>query len=109
VVAKVPLPGVHHVFRYGEPYCQVIPVPLGTGIKVRDCTNAEKARYQQQDSFIGKHYSALSSHVWTATNGKQFGNIYKILAAEFRKQGAIDWEALRAQFPDTDKNVKVVP
>jgi hypothetical protein len=109
VVAQVPPPGVHHVYRYGEPFCQVVPVPVATTLKVRECTAEERARYQEQDRFIGQHYNALSTHVWKAASGKQFGNIYKVLAAEFRKQGRIDWEALRARFPDTPKNVEARP
>jgi hypothetical protein len=106
VVAKVPPAGAHHVLRYGEPFCQVVPVQMATALKIRECTAEEKAHYQAQDQFIGKNYSALSTHVWKTASGKQFGNIYKVLAAEFRKQGRIDWDALRARLETPNKDAE---
>lgn len=96
VVSRIPPAGVRHVFRYGEPFCQVLPVPLDVGVKLRRMDEAERAEAMANEAFCKDDYHTVSTHSWWSENQHHFGNIYKVLSRRFRRGDRIDWTAARA-------------
>ncbi len=99
VVARVPPAGVTHAFRYGEPFAQVIPVPLDSGdYTLRPMDDDERRAGKEADAFIRGRYRAISTRNWTTGDGFNFGNIYKVLSRRFRRGDAVDWDAVREEY-----------
>jgi hypothetical protein len=61
--------------------------------KLEQMSEEEASQSQRQEALIRDHFMELSTVKRTMPNGKQFGNVYKVLGAEYRKHGKIDWEA----------------
>jgi hypothetical protein len=103
IVCRVPPPGLNHIFNYGDPVAQLIPVPTQGSIRLEEMTREQAQRSAQEEQFIRDQFMALSTVKRTMSSGKQFGNVYRVLGSEFRKQGRIDWESharqLGVQFP----------
>ncbi len=99
VVVKVPPPGKKVMLCPGEPFFQIVPVPLRVKSSSRIATDEEALIAQDREKFINKHFVDASTHQWQTKTGNQFGNIYKVLAAEYKKNGKIDWDALQEKFP----------
>jgi hypothetical protein len=93
LVYRVPPPGLNQIFAYGEPVAQLVPVPMQPSFKLQEMNEQEAAQNERQEALIRDHFLELSTVKRTMPNGKQFGNVYKVLGAEYRKHGKIDWEA----------------
>lgn len=98
VVVQVPPPGKIVTLRAHQPFFQVIPIPKNQKITARSATDEEKRKRNFESEVVAENYSAISTHNWQTKNGKTFGNAYKVLAAEIKKNGTIDWEDLKRQF-----------
>jgi hypothetical protein len=93
IVFRVPPPGLNQIFAYGEPVAQLVPVPMQSSFKLQEMNEQEASQHEREETLIRRHFMDLSTVKRTMPNGKQFGNVYKVLGAEYRKQGKIDWEA----------------
>jgi hypothetical protein len=97
LVLRCPPPGKKIMIRPNEPFFQVIPFKRHR-FSLRSMNESESQESNEQDALITKHYSDISSHNWQTKDGKKFGNIYKVLSAEFKKNGKIDWTAIKEKF-----------
>lgn len=96
VVAAVPPAGIRHVFRYGEPFATVLPIPLDvTRATLSPQSPEEVETWKARDQLIRDGYERLATRHWETTDGKQFSNIYK-LASGFMDRGRRDgWPAIQ--------------
>jgi hypothetical protein len=95
VVSKVPPLGKKYILKPNKPFCQIIPMPIRQKIKTRKATEEEAKELNQNSDFITNNYSNISTHSWTTKSGSSFGNVYKIISNEIRKQGKIDWDEIK--------------
>lgn len=85
VVASIPKPGTEHIFHAGEPFCQIIPVPIGEMV-IRPLTDDETQTWEERDKF----FSRLASE----------GENYESIAGQIRKIG---WKGLAEKYPEASK------
>ncbi len=102
VVSTCPGPGKYVEFRYGEPFCMVYPVRSRVKSNLRPATMEERRQSINLDSLLAGNFDRLSDRYWKTKAGKRFANLYKLLSAEYRKTGKIDWEKVAAKGEEPD-------
>lgn len=85
IVCSMPKPGAEQVFHAGEPFCQIVPVPI-SDITIRPMDAEETAVWDVREKFIGR----LTSD----------GEHYESLAKQIRKIG---WQGLSEKYPEASK------
>ncbi len=79
IIFKAPEPGQTHVFRYGEPYAQIVVVPASAEHQVVAMTEEEAAERELQSLRIAETRHKLGKS-WIAGNGELGGDgIYRHL------------------------------
>lgn len=100
VVSRAPGPGEQHCLRYGDALCQILPVPLRPDYQLRPMTVEERQAQSQAAQVTKLGYHTLATQSWQATNGQRFSNLYKVLAEQQQRAGAIDWAAHLQELTD---------
>lgn len=87
VTFKCPLPGQTHVFRRGQPYCQILAVPEKPLDVLEEMTSDEKADRERLAQTIMKGREKFRSRQWVARNGLRFDDVYKQMRRNFLAGG----------------------
>lgn len=87
IVFKAPLEGQKYVFRYLEPYAQVIFVPKKVNYNCRRMTASEEVERIKQEGILGNCVPNIATHIWKDNNGSIFDNKYKLLSRLAKTSG----------------------
>lgn len=98
-VFQAPPPGAVHVFRPGEPYAQLLLVPVAQTYDVAPMPPDERDDRARQDRQVTMLTYFLSKHVWRSDAGYWFNDKYKQLLRLFRRGGE---DAVRAHLQKID-------
>ena len=93
MVFKVPEPGQRHIFRKGEPYCQVIFI-VKDNFELQSMAPAEASRRRQLEEDVSTSKSLIGKNVWNSGSGVEFNDHYKVLAKAYERDGVAGVEAL---------------
>lgn len=86
-VFRAPPAGTTSVFRHGEPYAQLLLVPVGQAVRVEPMEPEQAAdRGRQEQQVAGLSYF-LSRRLWKSSGGIWFGDKYRQLLRIFRAGG----------------------
>jgi hypothetical protein len=86
-VFRAPSPGGVHVFRPGEPYAQLLLVPVDETYRVEAMEPGESQDRARQDRQVTLHAYFLARRLWTSAAGKLFDDKYKQLLRLFARGG----------------------
>jgi hypothetical protein len=87
-VFRAPPPGAVHVFRPGEPYAQLLLVPVDETVRVEPMEPAEAADRARQDRQVTLFAYFLAGRLWQSDAGTWFDDKYKRLLRIFRRGGS---------------------
>lgn len=87
VVFKAPLEGEKYVFRYGEPYAQILILPKSVDYNYREMTNKEESYRNKIDNVINQCAKKIATKFWKDSNNYDFDNKYKVLSNMAKKIG----------------------
>lgn len=94
VVFKIPAPGQRHVFRKGDPYCQVLCIPADDVCTLTPMTDDERAQRRLLEDEIKIAKSLIGKKVWHSAGGVEFNDHYKVLARAYERDGLAGVEAV---------------
>ena len=94
VVFKIPAPGQRHVFRKGDPYCQVLCIPADDVCTVVPMNDEERAQRRRLEDEIKIAKSLIGKNVWHSAGGVEFNDHYKVLARAYERDGLAGVEAV---------------
>jgi tetratricopeptide (TPR) repeat protein len=97
VVFKVPEPGHRHVFRKGEPYCQVLCIPAEDACELTPMTPAEAEKRKKLEEDIKLSKSLIARQIWHSSGGVEFNDHYKVLERAYKQDGMAGIEKLVAE------------
>ncbi len=83
-----PSSGGYHLFRKGEPYCQVIVVPRRAEYSIEPMSPEEAEARQRLETWMAAGEAHLSEHSWTDHSGQTFNDRYKVLSRIYHTGGA---------------------
>jgi hypothetical protein len=86
-VFRAPPEGTAHVFRPGEPYAQLLVVPVDQTYDVRPMEAQLAADRAKQDRQVTLLAYFLARHLWRSDVGNWFDDKYKQLLRLFRRDG----------------------
>jgi hypothetical protein len=86
-VFRAPPPGGVHVFRYCEPYAQLLLVPVDETYRVEPMEPEVAQDRARQDRQVTLYAYFLAKRLWTSEAGKLFDDKYKRLLRLFRRDG----------------------
>ncbi len=86
-VFRAPSPGGVHVFRHGEPYAQLLLVPVDETYRVEAMEPEVAQDRARQDRQVTLHAYFLAKRLWNSEAGKLFDDKYKQLLRLFRRGG----------------------
>lgn len=86
-VFRAPAPGQAHVFRPGEPYAQLLLVPVDETVRVVPMEPEEEAARARQDRQVTLFAYFLAKRLWRSDAGNWFDDKYKRLLRIFRRGG----------------------
>lgn len=98
-VFAAPPPGTTHVFRPGEPYAQLLLVPVSQTYEVSPMPADVEEDRARQDRQVTMLTYFLSKHVWRSDAGYWFNDKYKQLLRLFRRGGE---DAVRSHLQKMD-------
>lgn len=101
VTFKSPNAGQVHVFEYGSPYCQIIPVVDRTPSATLQMDPAESAERELLAQMIMRNRKVLSERTWVSHDQLQFDDVYKQLRRTYLVGGHA---AVRRQILTADTN-----
>jgi hypothetical protein len=87
-VFRAPPPGGVHVFRPGEPYAQLLLVPVDEAYRVEAMEPELAEDRARQDRQVTLHAYFLAKRLWRSDTGNWFDDKYKRLLRLFRREGA---------------------
>jgi hypothetical protein len=87
VVFKRPAPGQTHIFRYSEPYCQILIVPEDVRHGAFPMSESIQDARAQMGRLIGELAPELSAGIWHSEDGAIFDDKYRRLNAVYRAGG----------------------
>lgn len=93
VVFKSPLEGQKYVFRYGEPYAQILVLPKEVKYDIKKMTPEEENQRALQEKLITDNVKTIATNIWQTDAGETFDNKYKVLS-KMAKEGEITPEML---------------
>lgn len=105
-VFRAPSPGGVHVFRPGEPYAQLLLVPVDEVVCVQpmDAELADdRARQERQVTMLTY---LLAKHLWQSNAGMWFDDKYKQLQRIFRRGGS---DAVRQRLNEVEDQIPRPP
>jgi Flp pilus assembly protein TadD len=86
-VFKIPEPGQRHIFRKGEPYCQVLFIPADDTCEPIPMTGQEVQRRKKLEDDIKLVKSLIAKQVWHSAGGVEFNDHYKVLERAHNQDG----------------------
>jgi hypothetical protein len=86
-VFRAPPPGAVHVFRPGEPYAQLLLVPVDEAYRVEVMEPELAADRARQDRQVTLFAYMLAKRLWVSDRGNWFDDKYKQLLRLFRRGG----------------------
>jgi hypothetical protein len=86
-VFRAPPEGTVHVFRPGEPYAQLLVVPVDQTYEVHPMEPDLAADRASQDRQVTLFAYFLAKHLWRSDTGNWFDDKYKQLLRLFRREG----------------------
>lgn len=107
VVFKSPLEGQTYVFRHGEPYAQVIFVPMEINYNIKKMTTKEQIKRAKQEAVLRNNYKSIATKVWKDVNGEEFDNKYKQLSNLAKKKGIEEIEKLLEEVEKNSNDIKL--
>lgn len=87
IVFKAPPVGCHHIFRYKEPYAQILVLPKKVSYEIYPMDHEENKQRTIMDSLINKSDKGLADNCWVDNLGHHFNDKYKVMARMFAKGG----------------------
>ncbi|MBB4639013.1 hypothetical protein [Longimicrobium terrae] len=99
-VFRAPAPGEAHVFRPGEPYAQLLLVPVGASYSVELMEPEEAEDRNTQARQVNDLTYFLAKRLWQSDTGHWFNDKYKQLLRIFRRGGR---DAVRAHLNMLDR------
>ncbi|MFL5385763.1 MAG: hypothetical protein ACJ8GN_24880 [Longimicrobiaceae bacterium] len=101
-VFRAPPPGGVHVFRPGEPYAQLLLVPVDELYRVEPMEPEQAEDRARQDRQVMLHTWFLAKKIWRSDTGNWFDDKYKRLLRLFRREGA---DAVRRHLQSVEDRV----
>lgn len=105
-VFRAPPPGAAHVFRAGEPYAQLLLVPVDETIRVVALEPEQAADRARQDRQVALFAWLLAGRLWQSDRGNWFDDKYKRLLRLFRRGGT---DAVRERLQAVEDRVSRPP
>lgn len=87
IAFAAPHPGRHHVFRYNEPYAQLLFVPAEVKYDIEPMSVGEAAVRQVREDNIRQHGNILCNRDFQDHNGNNFDNKYKVMSKINAREG----------------------
>lgn len=87
IVFKSPMEGQKYIFRYGEPYGQILIIPAKVKYNVEPMTFEISSSRDSRDQAITKFAPFIKSRSWQDHLGNVFDDKYKQLATAYAKGG----------------------
>jgi hypothetical protein len=87
VVFKAPREGEIQIFRYGEPYGQLIFVPQKNLATFEQFTEEESKVRETRDKRISDHAKKIANNSWNDNKMLNFDDKYKVLSSAYAKGG----------------------
>jgi tetratricopeptide (TPR) repeat protein len=87
IVFKIPEPGHRHIFRKGEPYCQVLFIPADDTCELTPMNDRELERRRKLEEDIKLSKSLIAKQVWHSAGGVEFNDHYKVLSRAYEQDG----------------------
>jgi hypothetical protein len=93
VVFKSPPPGNYHIFRYKEPYAQILILPKRVSYDICPMDYEETKARNNLDNLINHADKTLADNNWVDHEGHHFNDKYKVLGRVYAKGGQPAFEA----------------
>jgi len=100
IVFKSPLLGQTHIFRYGEPYGQILLMPKKPAYDIKEMSIEEAMMRESCTSAISSFGGKIASHSWKDYKGRLFTDVYRQMSTAYSKAGK---EGIRNLFNECNK------
>ena len=87
VAFKSPSEGQEHIFRYNEPYAQILIVPEKVTYDLQEMSNEEKTKRSVREQTIANNAQYIAKNIWNDHVDHKFDDKYKQLKSAYQKKG----------------------